>query len=200
MDANFCPECAQPLNRLDWNLQHERVKYLSCGEHYFELVQRDADITLRQLTLKWCTVCGSLIPYLKDRNGKCQDCHERLCREWRMDPAESNMLLEITPRISSGGTSYHCYTSITIRPYPNPCTFGGSYGGQVVETEEALEHALAVFNEEAARYRQQGMEKVEIKRSEPIYVESQEAFIQSSQVEEQENEAEQDDTIQMSLL
>jgi hypothetical protein len=80
MNANFCTECGQPLIKLDWSLSQERVVYLSCGAHYFELVKGGFDCVLKQLTPKECTVCGAVIPYLKDWQGEIgrASCRERV--------------------------------------------------------------------------------------------------------------------------
>jgi len=188
MNANFCPTCAEPLNRLDWSQSQERVSYLSCGAHYFELVNRGYDCVLKQLTLKTCTVCGGLIPYLKDWQGVCPVCHEKQRKEWRMDAEQSFALLEITPLVSISGTSYRCQTSITIRPYPNPATFGGMYGGSYAETEEELESIIVAFNKQADGFRENGMIKVEIKRNEPEVVTAQCRLDTSPQVEEEDEE------------
>jgi hypothetical protein len=198
MDANFCPTCAQPLNRLDWSEPQGRVVYLSCGAHYFELVDRGYDCALKQLKLKTCTDCGSLIPYLKDRHGLCQECLERQRQAWRMDSEQSFALLEITPFVSASGSHFRCQTSITIRPYPNPATFGGMYGTSYPETEEELEAIIADFNSQADGFRENGMVKVEIKRNEPTLVTSQPSLIQSPQVEEEDEE--EDPPIQASFL
>jgi len=188
MDANFCPTCAEPLNRLDWSQSQERVSYLSCGAHYFELVNRGYDCVLKQLTLKVCTVCGGLIPYLKDWQGICRGCHEKQCQEWRMDAEESFALLEITPLVSTSRSYYSCRTSITIRPYPNPATFGGMYGTSYAETEEELESIIADFNKQADGFRENGMTKVDIKRNEPVTVTAQCRLDTSPQVEEEDEE------------
>jgi len=198
MNANFCPECAQPLNKLDWNEPQERVRYLSCGAHYFELWQRDQDSGMRQLTLKTCTVCGGLIPYLKDRNGVCPGCHEKQCREWRMDPEQSFALLEITPLISVSRSYYSCRMTITIHPYPNPATFGGMYGTSYPETEKELEAIIADFKSQTDGYRENGMIKVEIKRNEPVTVTAQPNLIQCPPVEEEDEE--EDQPVQASFL
>lgn len=198
MDANFCPTCAQPLNKLDWNEPQERVVYLSCGAHYFELWRRDQDCGMRQLTLKVCTVCGGLIPYLKDRQGVCPGCHEKQRREWRMDAEESFALLEITPLVSQSRSYYSCHTTITIRPYPNPTTFGGMYGTWYPKTEKELEAMIADFNIQTDGFRKNGMVKVEIKRNEPVTVTSQCSLIQHPPVEEEDEE--EDPPIQASFL
>ena len=198
MDANFCPTCAKPLNRLDWSLPQERVSYLSCGAHYFQLSHGAYDCALKQLTLKTCTVCGGLIPYLKDYHGLCQGCHQKQCREWRMDAEQSFALLEITPLVSMSRSYYSCRTSITIRPYPNPATFGGMYGTSYAETEEELEAIIADFNRQADSFRENGMIKVDIKRNEPEVVTAQPSLIQSPQVEE-EDEGE-DQPVQASFI
>jgi hypothetical protein len=188
MDANFCPTCAEPLNRLDWSLPQERVSYLSCGAHYFQLSHGDCGCALKQLTLKACTVCGGLIPYLKDWQGVCQACHEKQCKEWRMDAEQSFALLEITPLVSVSRSYYSCKTSITIRPYPNPATFGGMYGTSYAETEEELKAIIADFNKQADGFRENGMIKVEIKRNEPVTVIAQCRLDTSPQVEEEDEE------------
>jgi hypothetical protein len=188
MKANFCPTCAEPLNLLDWSLPQERVSYLSCGAHYFELVNRGYDCVLKQLTLKTCTVCGGLIPYLKDWQGVCPVCHEEQRKEWRMDAEQSFALLEITPQISQAGQTYRCQMSITIRPYPNPATFGGMYGTSYAETEEELESIIADFNKQADGFRENGMIKVDIKRNEPVTVTAQCRLETSPQVEEEDEE------------
>lgn len=194
MDANFCPTCAQPLNRLDWSEPQERVRYLSCGAHYFELVDRGYDCALKQLKLKACTDCGSLIPYLKDRHGLCQECLFWQRQAWRMDSEQSFALLEITPFVSASGSHFRCQTSITIRPYPNPAAFGGLYGSDYPETEEALEKIIAGFNKQADGFRQYGMTKVEIKRNEPVLVASQCRLDTSPQVEEEDQPSQSDFT------
>jgi len=188
MNANFCPTCAEPLNRLDWNLPQERVSYLSCGAHYFQLSHGAYDCALKQLTLKTCTVCGGLIPYLKDWQGVCQACHEKQRKEWRMDAEQSFALLEITPLVSVSRSYYSCRTSITIRPYPNPATFGGMYGTSYAETEEELESIIADFNKQADGFRENGMIKVDIKRNEPVAVTEQCRLDTSPQVEEEDEE------------
>ena len=198
MNANFCPTCAEPLNRLDWSQSQERVSYLSCGAHYFELVNRGWDCVLKQLTLKTCTVCGGLIPYLKDYHGLCQGCQEKMRKEWRMDAEESFALLEITPLVSVNRSYYSCRTSVTIRPYPNPATFGGMYGTSYAETEEELEAIIADFNKQADGFRENGMTKVDIKRNEPVTVIAQCKLDTSPQVEE-EDEGE-DQPVQASFI
>jgi len=202
MNANFCPECSQPLNKLDWSLPQERVHYLSCGDHYFQFCHTDFEQTLRQLTLKVCTACSTLIPYLRDRKGLCQSCYDKVCKEWRMDPELSSALLEIIPRISQDGTAYACQTNITIRPYPNPSTYGGLYGGDYAKTEEELQEIIARFNKIADGHREQGMTNIEIKRREPVYVEAQRCLSPVPQVEEDEKEDEDEDDspVQASLL
>jgi hypothetical protein len=108
-----------------------------------------------------------------------------------MDSEQSFALLEITPFVSASGSHYRCQTSITIRPYPNPATFGGMYGSDYAETEEALEKIIADFNEKADSFRECGMTKVEIKRNEPTLVASQCRLDTSPQVEEEDEEEDQ---------
>jgi hypothetical protein len=108
-----------------------------------------------------------------------------------MDAEESFALLEITPQISPVGKTYRCQESITIRPYPNPATFGGMYGTSWASTEEELEAIIAGFNSQADRFRENGMTRVEVKRNEPEVVTAQCRLEPSPQVEEEEEEENQ---------
>jgi hypothetical protein len=108
-----------------------------------------------------------------------------------MDAEQSFALLEITPLVSMSRSYYSCRTSITIRPYPNPATFGGMYGTSWASTEEELEAIIAGFNSQADRFRENGMTRVEVKRNEPEVVTAQCRLEPSPQVEEEEEEENQ---------
>lgn len=71
--------------------------------------------------------------------------------------------MEITPvRKSDGTVHYNVSETIEIRPYPNPFSYGGSYGGGGADTKEQLDQAIARFQAQADGLKQYGMEKIEV--------------------------------------
>ena len=66
---------------------------------------------------------------------------EKEKREWKMDSELSSATLTITPVEREDGTVVYLMSSaVEIKPYPNPLSFGGSWGnGAVHSLEEAKE-------------------------------------------------------------
>ena len=62
-------------------------------------------------------------------------------RTWQMDSELSSATLTITPvELKDGRVVYSLNEAVEVKPYPNPLTFGGSWGSGRVDSEiEAME-------------------------------------------------------------
>jgi hypothetical protein len=77
--------------------------------------------------------------------------------QWRLDPEKSYCDFTWQPVIVRGEKRYWVRTTIEIRPYPNPLSYGGSYGSSTCQTLEDVEQAKAAFLKEAEHWRVNGM-------------------------------------------
>jgi len=69
-------------------------------------------------------------------------------RNWKMDSELSSATLTIRPvEMEDGSVVYHLSDAIEIRPYPNPLSFGGSWGSGTVLSEAEARAAEKLFLE-----------------------------------------------------
>jgi len=158
----YCPKCG--------NLLKQMGKYHICDQkHLWDIYQGGyMGWQFRERAIAKCQECGAEYPEFDLHNweGKklCDECYEAVQASWRMDKEASFAKLTIEPVISAQHKFYRCDSSITVRPYPNPVTYGGMYGGSSAKDEGELEKVIASFNSEVDRLKKYGMERVEIER------------------------------------
>jgi len=69
-------------------------------------------------------------------------------RSWKMDSDLSSATLTITPvELEDGSVVYHLRDAIEIIPYPNPLSFGGTWGTSTVQSEAEAKEAEKLFLE-----------------------------------------------------
>lgn len=95
-----------------------------------------------------------------------------------MDGEQSHATLTITPTVTPEGKYYDCNITIAIRPYPNPLSYGGMFGGQTARDEEELEQVISSFTQQVESLKKQGMRRVEIIRQDERVITRQTAFIE----------------------
>jgi len=69
-------------------------------------------------------------------------------RSWKMDSDLSSATLTITPvELEDGSVVYHLRDVVEICPYPNPLSFGGTWGTSTVQSEAEAKEAEKLFLE-----------------------------------------------------
>ena len=67
-------------------------------------------------------------------------------RNWKMDSDLSSATLTITPvELEDGSVVYRLSDAVEVVPYPNPLTFGGSWGGGTVRSKAEARAAEKLF-------------------------------------------------------
>ena len=90
--------------------------------------------------------------------------HSLLDQLWEMDKEKSFALLTTTP-IKEGDRSYYLVEGeLSIRPYPNPFSYGGFWSQGTAKTTEELDRIIASFRSEVAEWQERGLAKIEIIR------------------------------------
>lgn len=88
---------------------------------------------------------------------------------WRLDPAESFALVEITPVRYPTRTAYRISAHLAIRPYPNPLRMGGEWasGGPAprLNVMGAARHWLKGLD----RWRERGLTNIKLVRKPADY-------------------------------
>ena len=82
---------------------------------------------------------------------------------WRLDSEKSFALFTYYQESRNGETSYHYNTSLEIKPYPNPLSFGGMWGSGGCKTPAELEKAKQDFMKYVNRYVPYGLTRIEVK-------------------------------------
>lgn len=92
-------------------------------------------------------------------------------RNWKLDSELSSATLTIRPvELDDGSVVYHLSTAVEVRPYPNPISFGGSWGGGTVESEAEAKEAEKLFLETLSTWsimnmghlKERGMTRIEV--------------------------------------
>ena len=77
-----------------------------------------------------------------------QEAEEEEKRSWKMDSDLSSATLTITPvEREDGSVIYRMRDAVEIRPYPNPLSFGGSWGGGTAQSLEEAKEKEKLFLE-----------------------------------------------------
>lgn len=92
-------------------------------------------------------------------------------RNWKLDSELSSATLTIRPvELDDGSVVYHLSTAVEVRPYPNPISFGGSWGSGTVESEAEAKEAEELFLETLSTWsimsnghlKERGMTRIEV--------------------------------------
>jgi hypothetical protein len=82
---------------------------------------------------------------------------------WQLDKKNSIARLEIKPERRGDEVLFRYNSTIQIKPYPNPFSYGGEWSNGAVETEAEVDQVIADFHKRAARWEKYGI-KVEVVR------------------------------------
>ena len=100
-----------------------------------------------------------------------QEAEEEEKRSWKMDSDLSSATLTITPvEREDGSVIYRMRDAVEIRPYPNPLSFGGSWGGGTAQSLEEAKEKEKLFLETLSTWgiidvgflKDQGMTRIEV--------------------------------------
>lgn len=92
-------------------------------------------------------------------------------RSWKMDSDLSSATLTIRPvELEDGSVVYHLRDAVEIRPYPNPLSFGGSWGSGTVHSEAEAKEAERLFLDKLSTWsimdmgylKENGMTRIEV--------------------------------------
>lgn len=195
----FCPLCGGKLAEYKGHQEEESTRRtMRCSKaHVWEVgrgyIYSDS-LDFRPLPSANCARCGqsTLVREMRElfndqpvkQRGEqprlaCQKCYRAEQDAWRMDPKESFAQLEVIPVRTSEGLRYHLNSEVAIRPYPNPLSWGGSWGGDVAHTKKDLRAKIAEFRKQfETYYKVHGMERIEVvTRPETVRVEQKKLAI-----------------------
>jgi len=166
-DVAFCLSCGGAMTFAKWQDRGKAVLKICSQNHLWEAYKTGESFQLRRLPLFRCA-CGEVLPdhEMREINQQrlCPKCFEAARKAWRMDKDKSFARLEIIPIRTSERLYWQLHTAIKIEPYPNPFMYGGMWGGGSAKDEQELEYAIKAFEDQVARLKENGMEKVEIVR------------------------------------
>lgn len=149
LDEIFCVKCGQLLSKVEVKASRYDWNVFSCpNRHLFEVGRPSGRSwssgrwELREIEWVTCSQCGVVLPRLYfDFGAKakvCPGCKEKERAAWMMDSEQSFAKVIVQPITTPEGLVYSFQSELTIRPYPNPFTFGGAYGGGTVKTTEEI--------------------------------------------------------------
>ena len=192
-----CPECGLRLGKAEW--QACNFDYRICQDRHLWDISTGlvSGVNFTRVPIMTCW-CGEETPETHmreiDKRRMCRKCFDQEADAWRMDSQESFARLDITPILTLDGASYTIETTIRIRPYPNPWSYGGMFGFGSAKGEDDLAKAIKTFHEYAEGFKGKGLVKIEVVRHDQKTMATQRKL---SQPEKQEPKSE---TKQLSLI
>jgi hypothetical protein len=179
IEYHNCPRCGGALTaKPEWDSEYVLVKSWTCsGEHSWEVLSDAYKLEFRPIAFDNCVKCGAGFPHRTmhryyesgqtpktgDERMICDKCFHEARAAWRMDSEKSFARMDIRPiRKPDGTLHYSIGYNIEIRPYPNPFSYGGMWGGGAADSQEELDKAIASFNAQGDELRESGMTKIEV--------------------------------------